>query len=130
MKKTFTILIAALAAILMMAQPMKVMGQTKDATTLAAWVFTSTNCPSVNSDMNATTGLCSSSTFNLVKASSPGWKSERSALKFQRDNNSEVEILITLTLDRALSIGEEIEFSLYTWYNKASNASINSSLNF
>ena len=41
MKKTFTILIAAIAAILMMAQPGKVMGQTKAAE--VTWDFSSTN---------------------------------------------------------------------------------------
>ena len=107
MKKTFTVLIAAIAAILMMAQPVKAVGQSKDATVIASWSRS-------NSTNNASGG--SFTTSNLGN-SGTNWVGEKSAgvgyLQIKNNSAYWTTTPSSITLTATIGAGQAGSISTY-----------------
>lgn len=107
MKKRFTFLIAAITAILMMAQPVKAVGQSKDATVIASWSRS-------NSTNNASGG--SFTTSNLGN-SGTNWVGEKSAgvgyLQIKNNSAYWTTTPSSITLTATIGAGQAGSISTY-----------------
>ena len=83
---------------------------------LATFEFTSASYPSNKTDFNATSGSCSSSTFNL-NGSGSTWNTPK-GYAF----TAVTDVTITIKAAKALKQGSTIKLCMDTYYNKASNA--------
>ena len=83
---------------------------------LASWAFTSESYPANNTDFDATSGVCTESTFKL-NGSGSTWNATK-GYAF----TAVTDIVISIVAANPMEAGSTITLSLDSFYNKASNA--------